>query len=201
MALTRKFLTALGVEAEKIDEIINAHTETVDALKSERDGYKAEADKLPGVQKQLDDLKADVKANYVPKADADKIKTDFDAYKADVEKKARDAAKTAAARAYFEGNGIRGNSLEIAMRGSGKEIDGLELDGDGKTIKDTKALDDLISDTYAGLVTKETVTPFTAPTPPAQGTPAAPKQQSKAAALYQQHYSALYGAQKGTTDT
>ena len=34
MALTRKFLAALGIEADKIDEIINAHSETVDARRS-----------------------------------------------------------------------------------------------------------------------------------------------------------------------
>jgi hypothetical protein len=35
MALTRKFLSALGIEAEKIDEIISSHTETVEGLKDE----------------------------------------------------------------------------------------------------------------------------------------------------------------------
>ena len=28
MALTRKFLSALGIESDKVDEIISAHTET-----------------------------------------------------------------------------------------------------------------------------------------------------------------------------
>ena len=46
MALTRKFLTALGIEADKVDEIINAHAETVDALKAERDTYKDKAEKF-----------------------------------------------------------------------------------------------------------------------------------------------------------
>ena len=32
MALTRKFLTAMGIEDDKIDEIITAHSETVNAL-------------------------------------------------------------------------------------------------------------------------------------------------------------------------
>ena len=57
MALTRKFLSALGIEADKVDEIINAHAETVNALKEERDNYKADAEKLPAVQKELDELK------------------------------------------------------------------------------------------------------------------------------------------------
>ena len=58
MALTRKFLSALGIEEAKIDEIISAHADTVNALKEQRDGYKADADKLPAVQQALDDLKA-----------------------------------------------------------------------------------------------------------------------------------------------
>lgn len=57
MALTRKFLSALGIEPEKVDEIITAHTETVNALKEERDNYRKEAEKLPEVQKELDALK------------------------------------------------------------------------------------------------------------------------------------------------
>ena len=44
MALKRNFLSALGIEADKIDEIINAHAETVDALKEERDEYKKKAE-------------------------------------------------------------------------------------------------------------------------------------------------------------
>ena len=35
MALTRKMLKAMGIEEEKIDEIIDAHTETVNALKDQ----------------------------------------------------------------------------------------------------------------------------------------------------------------------
>ena len=36
MALTRKFLSALGIEEAKIDEIISAHADTVNALKEQR---------------------------------------------------------------------------------------------------------------------------------------------------------------------
>ena len=45
MALTRKFLEALGIEQAKIDEIISAHTEVTDALKADRDSYKEKAEK------------------------------------------------------------------------------------------------------------------------------------------------------------
>ena len=54
MALTRKYLTALGIESEKIDEIISAHTETVDGLKEQLRQFEADAKKLPEVQAELD---------------------------------------------------------------------------------------------------------------------------------------------------
>ena len=43
MALTRSFLKALGIEEEKIGEIINAHSETVSGLKAEIEKYKGDA--------------------------------------------------------------------------------------------------------------------------------------------------------------
>jgi len=146
MALTRKYLSTLGIEADKIDQIIEAHTETVDALKKERDGYKADAEKLPDVQKELDGLKAggDYKAKY------EKEHKDFEDYKAGVTAKETRAAKETAARAYFTGKGITGANLEIAVRGAAAEIDAAELDGE--KFKDTKALDELVGGTFKGLV-------------------------------------------------
>lgn len=146
MALTRKYLSTLGIEADKIDQIIEAHTETVDALKKERDGYKADAEKLPDVQKELDGLKAggDYKARY------EKEHKDFEDYKAGVTAKETRAAKETAARAYFTGKGITGANLEIAVRGAAAEIDAAELDGE--KFKDTKALDELVGGTFKGLV-------------------------------------------------
>ena len=47
MALTRRALKAMGIEDEKIDEIITMHTETVDGLKADVAKYKADAETLP----------------------------------------------------------------------------------------------------------------------------------------------------------
>ena len=44
MALTRKMLKAMGIEDEKIDQIIEEHVESIDGLKAERDRYKAGAE-------------------------------------------------------------------------------------------------------------------------------------------------------------
>lgn len=58
MALTRKYLKAMGIEDDKIDQIIEAHTEVTTAIKADADRYKADAEKLSEVQAELDSLKA-----------------------------------------------------------------------------------------------------------------------------------------------
>ena len=58
MSLTRKSLKAMGLTDEQVDSIIEMHTDTVDGLKEQVNTYKADAEKLPNVQKELDDLKA-----------------------------------------------------------------------------------------------------------------------------------------------
>ena len=163
MALTRKFLSAMGIEAEKIDEIISAHVEVVDALKEERDTYKADAEKLADVQKELDDLKA--KGDDGWKEKHDKLKGEFDKYKGDVEAKETKANKEKAVRAFYESKGITGKNLEIAMRGSRAEIDGIELDGD--KIKDNSALDALVKGDFSGLVATTTTKGANTANPPA----------------------------------
>lgn len=153
MALTRKLLKGMGLTDEQVDTIIEAHTDTVDGLKSDVDRYKVDAEKLPGVQKELDDLKAAGDGGYKEKYE--KEHSDFEAYKSGVTAKESKAAKEKAVRAYFESKNITGANLDLAMRGCGEEMAALELDGE--KIKDTKALDALVDGTYKGLVAKASV--------------------------------------------
>lgn len=148
MALTRRALKAMGIDEEKVDEIIAMHTETVEGLKADIAKYKEDAEKLPTVQKELDALKAAGDGGLQERFDA--LKREYDEFKGQVTAKEAKTAKESAVRAYYESKGITGKALDIAMRGSGAEIDALELE-DGK-IKDAKALDELISGTFAGLV-------------------------------------------------
>jgi hypothetical protein len=164
MALTRKFLKAMGIEDEKIDQIVDAHTETVDGLKNELKAAQEKANKLDGVEKELNELKAKGEDGYKEKYE--KEHKAFEDYKNDVTAKQTKAAKEAAAKAYFEVKNITGANLSIAMRGARDEINGLELDENGK-IKDAKALDDLISGEYAGLIVSTTTKGAKTATPPA----------------------------------
>lgn len=179
MALTRKMLKAMGIEDEKIDQIIEAHTDTVNALKDERDTFRADAEKLADVQKELDGLKEKIAKNgdeeMVSKAEYDKMKKAYDDFKADITAKETKAAKEKAVRAYFESRNITGKNLEIAMRGSSKEIDAVELE-DGK-IKDAAALDALISGDFSGLVSTTTTIGANTANPPANNGSSAPSKE------------------------
>lgn len=162
MALTRKLLKGMGLTEEQMDTVIEAHTETVDGLKAQIATYKTDAEKLPSVQKELDDMKAAGDGGYKDKYD--KEHAAYEAYKADIAKKETKAAKEQAVRAYYQEKGITGDGLEIAMRGSNAEVEAVELE-DGK-IKDTKALDDLVGGTFKGLISTTTVTGANSATPP-----------------------------------
>lgn len=169
MALTRKFLSALGIEAEKIDEIINAHAETVDALKVERDKYKTNAETLENekkdVQKELDDLKqanaADAKSREGK--DYDALKKEFDDYKADVEAKATKAAKETALRGVLNDLNISEKGIKLALKY--QNIDNIELDDDGK-VKNATELRKSLKEDWGDYVMKEEEHGAGTPNPP-----------------------------------
>lgn len=135
------------------NRLVALHLGVVDPLKDDLTKYKADAEKLPGVQKELDDLKAAGDGGYKEKYE--KEHSAFESFKTDITAKESKAAKEKAVRAYFESKNITGANLDLAMRGCGEEMAALELDGE--KIKDTKALDALVDGTYKGLVCKQTV--------------------------------------------
>lgn len=135
------------------NRLVALHLGVVDPLKDDLTKYKADAEKLPSVQKQLDDLKAAGDGGYKEKYE--KEHSAFEAFKTDITAKESKAVKEKAVRAYFESKNITGANLDLAMRGCGEEMAALELDGE--KIKDTKSLDALVDGTYKGLVSKQTV--------------------------------------------
>lgn len=132
MALTRKFLSAMGIEEDKIEQIIDAHTETVTALKEARDSYKADAEKLADVEKKLADANEklkDVKPDEY-KEKYDKVKADFDKFKADTEAKESRTKKEDAYKAILKDANIPEKHFAKILKYS--DIDGLEFDDKGE---------------------------------------------------------------------
>lgn len=164
MALTRKFLSALGIDADKVDEIITAHSETVDALKEQRDKYKDDAERLPTVQKELSDLKQTVDQNDSDewKKKYDKVKEDFDQYKADIQNEKTMAAKKSAieelAKDFLSENGVA-KAIKYA------DWDTYELDDKGKLVDAKRHIKDL-KEEWSDYVLKDETKGADTKTPP-----------------------------------
>jgi hypothetical protein len=157
MSLTRKFLKAMGIEEEKIDQIIDAHSETVSALKDEMADYKSNAEKLTSVQKELDKMKADAKAAeekngkdpYKVKYEA--IKEDFENFKKDIATKEAKANKEKLYSELLKECGISEKRINAILKVT--ELDSMEVDENGK-LKDAKDLTKSIKEEWADFITK-----------------------------------------------
>ena len=166
MAFTRKMLKAMGIEDEKIDQIIDAHSETVDALKADRDTYKEDAAKLAAVQKELDALKAKGDDGYKAKYEAEKAA--HDALKADIAAKEAKKAKTDAYRELLKGANIDEKRIATILRAEAPTIDKIELDADGK-IKNAEQYTESIKSDWADFIVTQSAKGANTATPPANG--------------------------------
>ena len=142
MALTRKFLAALGIDEAKIDEIIAAHTEVTDALKAERDKLKADAGKYAEAKAELERIQAEAakdggKNPFEVKYNA--LKEEFERHKAETAAKETRAKKEAAFRKILKAAGVSEKRIEAVLKVS--DVDSIEFDDDGKVKGEEKILE------------------------------------------------------------
>ena len=172
MGFSRKMLKAMNIEEEKIEQIIDAHSETVDALKADRDTYKEDAAKLAAVQKELDELKAKGDDGYKAKYEAEKAA--HDALKADIAAKETKKAKTDAYRELLKGANIDEKRIATILRAEAPTIDKIELDADGK-IKNAEQYTESIKSDWADFIVTQSAKGTNTATPPANGGAASTK--------------------------
>ena len=146
MALTRKMLKAMGIEEEKIDQIIEAHTETVDSFKDKVNDYKDKAEKYDTVKKELDELK-DGDNDWQKKYE--KEHSDFEAYKTDVTAKETKRTKEHAVREFLKSAGVSEKRLDAVLKVT--NLDDFELDKDGK-IKDADKHTETVKTEWADFI-------------------------------------------------
>lgn len=175
MALTRKFLTALGIEADKVDEIIEAHSETVTALKEERDSYKADADKLKDTEKELTEAKKTIEAQGTNEFEAkyNELKKEFEGYKAEQDAKAAASKKESAYKALLKEAGVSEKRIDSIMRVT--KLDEIELEGD--KIKDSETLTKNIKEEWKDFLTTKSTEGAGTEFPPVGGEGALTKEQ------------------------
>lgn len=191
-------LKAMGIEEEKIEQIIEEHAETVNALKQQRDQYKVDAEKLPGVQRELDDLKeaAEKDGENPYKAKYEDLQQQFDDYKADVTAKETKAKKTAAYRKLLKDAKVSEKRLDSILKLS--PVDDVELDDNGE-IKDAADFKKKIEEEWSDFIVTEETHGADSNNPPGgsggrQGASGGSK--SRAAMIQQQYQNSLYGSKE-----
>lgn len=147
MALTRKMLKAMGIEDEKIDQIIEAHTETVESLKKDRDGYKEKSERVAELESEIENLKDDSKNKWKTKYDA--LKEEFDGYKDAESKKAVKAAKQEAYKKLLKKAGVSEKRMASVIKVS--DIDSIELNDEGN-IKGADELEKTIKSEWSDFI-------------------------------------------------
>ena len=178
MALTkaqvREILSAAGVDAERmketVDKIIDGHVATVEALKEEISTYKGDAEKLPSVQKELDDLKAAGDGGYKKKYEDEKKA--FEDFKTAQTAKETRQAKENAYRELLKAAGVSEKRIPAILKVT--DLNGIEMDGD--KIKDADKHTQNVKTEWAEFVESTNTTGANTTTPPANNqTPTAPK--------------------------
>lgn len=167
MALTRKLLSALGIEADKIDEIITAHTDTVDALTRQKNDLKAKADKYDELKTAYDALKATSEGSDTYKDKYDELKQQFDEYKTEQASKEAERQKQAAYRDLLRQAGIPDKRLDLIMKVT--DLSNAKIKG-GK-LEDQDKLKQKIKEDWADFIPEDQSTGASTSTPPDVGTP------------------------------
>ena len=130
MAVTRSFLKGMGLTDEQVGAIIEEHTNTVNGLKEARDTYKADAEKLTAVQKQLDDLKANSGDDWKEKYNT--LKKTFDDFKAESANQAKAEKIKAAYAQLLKDANVDSKRIDAILRIT--DMSGMSLDESGKLV-------------------------------------------------------------------
>lgn len=148
MALTRKFLSALGIEQDKVDEIVQAHAETVDALKDKMAEYKEKAEQFDAVNSELQELKG--KENPFEEQ-YNALKTEFDNYKEQIQTEKTVANKKSLYKDLLRDCGVSEKRLNSILKVT--NVDSIELDDNGG-IKEADTLKESIQNEWSDFIVK-----------------------------------------------
>ena len=162
MALTRKFLEGMGIDDKQVESIIEAHSETVNGLKAERDRYKEQAEKVPDLQKQLEDAKAASGSGDEWEEKYNAEHQAFEDFKAQVATEKADAEKAQAYRGMLMAAGIDPKRIDAIMRVT--DLTDVEME-DGK-LKGADKLQESAKQEWADFVIKTKVDPANPANPP-----------------------------------
>lgn len=175
MALTRKFLSAMGIESDKIDEIIAVHQEVNESLKTQISEYKAEMERFAKVQAELDEVKKNLEAanKKIETAEKDDYKGKYESVnaeleilKSDVKNEKIKSVKKSALSDKLKSLGYSDTATRLILRNG--FADDIELDEKDNATNVDRIISNIQADSdFSGFTPKVTETSHTPANPPA----------------------------------
>lgn len=189
MALTRAMLKGMGLTEEQVSAIIEEHTNVTTSLKDQIKQYRADAEKLPDIQKELEDLKKDTSASDWEKKYNDEHSA-FEKYKGDVAAKETAAKLKSAYKKLLTECKVGEKHIDSILKVT--DFSEMKIGEDG-SLEGADKLKEAINSDWSGFITTKEVKPSGDPEiPPAGGDPNSGKT-GRAAQLAAKYHDNLYG--------
>lgn len=166
MALTRKMLIAMGIEPDKVDQIIESHSETVEGLKKQAEELREQASRVPDLEKSIEELKAaqpteDWEAKYQEKA------AELESFREQVAEEKAKAEKASLYKSALREVGVGEKFVDDIMRVADLTSVAVE---DGK-LADAENLKTELADKYSTFITQTSTQGAKVEEPPANAGP------------------------------
>lgn len=167
MSLSRKLLESLGLEADKVSTIIEAHAETVDSLKSQIEQYKGNAERAESLEKELKATQTELEGLKSTGGDWQKkyeaLNTEFEAFKTEQNDRAMKQTKESAYRKLLLDTGISEKRIDSILKVT--RLDDIGIGEDGQ-ILDADTIAESIKSEWSDFITTSETSGATTTTPP-----------------------------------
>lgn len=162
MTLTRKMLSAMGIEQDKIDQIIESHADTVNGLKEKASELQKQAERVPSLEKQIEELKAaqpteDWEAKY------NELKSEYEDFRQKVDDERATQEKSRLYRALLREVGVDEKRFNSIM----KLTDLSEIKVEDGKIEDVESVKKSIADEWGDFIVQKSTHGAPVDEPPA----------------------------------
>lgn len=164
----RKIFESAEIEVPKdvLGQICDLHTSSNEDLTENVKTLRADLEKA---ERERDEFKAKAPKDgveTVTKEEYDKLKSEYDDYKGEIQAKATKQAKEHAFREVLKAQNVANDWIDTIIQASSADIDGVELDKDGK-ISNTDKIADGVKTKWAKCIETTTVKGAKFANPPA----------------------------------
>lgn len=199
MALTenqiREYLSEAGCPAENIEsatkKIHAGHITSINALREQRDSYKEAAEQLPGVQKELNELKSKSDPDLLKKLE-DKT-NELEDFKKEVAAEKLKAQKTDLYTALLKGCNVGENRIPAILKVT--DMDSLTIKEDG-TLDNVDGLKTAIENDWGAFILKKKEEGAPVETPPGNNGGEKKEEPSRAKEIADKFRENIYGKAK-----